>query len=266
VISERVERRALGAIEFVDALTGARVRHALKVEADALRLRLSPSWLYVIRGADGLSAHTEAFDEPPGTPEFQKLKFPLKVSDPQRRYLARGAVVKLPRKNQPVSDPESLLRPVQIQVYPSMARPIEASWASARVFVYTTVSGKRIAVANALLKLTPSLPDAAPVRALTDSNGEALLAVIGVPPVLPSGGAADGDPDVVYTRTFSAALVLVLDEDVVRQSDGDPPPLPNPDLIEERLAAANPAVREVNPPALEMSAGIAQRVDVEVTL
>jgi hypothetical protein len=53
---------------------------------------------------------------------------------------------------------------------------------------------------------------------------------------------------------------------VVRRGDVAPLPLPNPDLIEERLAANNLSVRKVNPPAFEMSAGITQRVEVEVTL
>lgn len=267
MIIERIEQRVLGAIEFIDALTGVRVREALKVKAPSLRLSVNASSLYVIRDAAKLTAHTAAFAAPPATPAFEAEAYPLQISDPQRRYLARAAQVKLPRKDLPASDPGSLLRPVQVAVYPSMARPVDPAWASARVFVYVTESGNRIGVANALLKLTPGLDSAEARYALTDRNGEALLAVAGVQPVLPSGGADDDDPHVVYTRNFSAALLVALDADVARRGDATPPlPLPDPDLIQSRLAANNPAVSKLSPPAVQLSAGVTQRVEVEVTL
>lgn len=261
MIAERVERRVLGAIEFADALSGLRVREPLVVKAPAMRLVFNASSLYVIREADGLAAHTEAFREPPATPAFQSQSFALQVSDPAGRYQARTAQVRLPRRDAPAADEGSLLRPVRIALYPSMARPVDPVWATLRVLV--RVSGTRVGVANALLRLTPALAGAEASHAVTDGNGEAVLAVAGVQPVIPVGSGTGPNP--VFTRNFSAALVVALDPDVVRRGDGAPPlPVPDPDLMLSRFGLAE--VRKVNPPAVQMSAGISQRVEVEVTL
>lgn len=264
---ERLERRALGAIEFVDAISGARIRDPLAVEAPDLTLAYNASALLVIRDAKGLAEYTEAFLEPPSTPAVESLPpFDLSVRDPRRRYLARTAQIKLPRKDAPVSDPLSLLKPIAIRLYPTSARAVDPLWAALRVFVFVTVGNARIGVANALVRLTPALAGATALFAMTDARGEALLGVTAVPPVMAASGSTDGAPNAVYTRNFSAALLVAVDNAVTRRGDTVLLPVPNPEDMQARLAANNAAVHTFNPPVQQMSAGGVQRVEVEVTL
>jgi hypothetical protein len=255
MIVERVERRILGAIEFVDAWTGARVRDALTLDAPRLRLTRNASSLYVIRDADGLAAYTEAFDKPP---VVAADGYALVVSDPQRRYLARSVRVMLPRKDAAATDPDSFLNALRIPLYPSMARNAEPAWPKLRAFVFVTDGAKRVGVANALLRLTPAPAGLAPAIALTDANGEAFLAVPGAPPVL------SGTPP---TRLFDAALLVALDAQFARRGDAKPPlPVPDPDRILERVAASDGSVQQLTPAVPQLSAGLTQRVELEVTL
>jgi len=263
---ERVEQRALGAIEFVDALSGARVRDPLAIDAPALRLSVNASALYVIRSASGLESYIEAFERLPATVPADLPDYDLTVRDPQRRYLARTATVVLPRADAPATNPQSVLNPIAVTLYPTAARAVDPLWAALRVFVFVIDAGARIGVANALVRLTPSLAGAAAQFAVTDARGEALLAVTAAPPVMPAAGGSDGDPDVVYTRTFSAGLLVATDKAVTRRGDVLAMPIPNPDDMQARLAGSNPAVHVFNRPALQLSAGAAQRVEVEVTL
>jgi hypothetical protein len=264
---ERMEQRVLGAIEFLDAISGTRVRDPLTVDAPDLTLTRNASALLVICDAKGLAAHTEAFDKPPATPAVESLPpFDITVVDPQRRYLPRTAQVKLPRKDAPVADPLSVLKPIAIRLYPTSVRAVDPLWAALRVFVFVTVDSHRIGVANALVRLTPSLAGATALFAVTDARGEALLGVTGVPPVMPASGSTDGAPNAVYTRNFSAALLVAVDDAVTRRGDSVLLPVPNPDDMQTRLAAANAAVHKFNPPAQQLSAGLVQRVEVEVTL
>lgn len=263
---ERVEQRVLGAIEFVDAISGTRVREPLAIDAPTLRLSPNASALYVIRSATKLESFTDAFEAQPTTVPSGLPSYDLSVRDPQRRYLARRATVALPRAATPVTDPASVLRPIVIKLHPSAARVVDPVWAALRVFVHVMDAGKKIGVANALVRLTPSLAGATALFALTDARGEALLAVTGVPPVMPSGSSSDSDPNVVYTRSFSGALLVTVDDAVTRRGDDTALPIPNPDDMQARLAANNAAVHKFNPPAQTLSAGGTQRVEVEVTL
>ena len=264
MIIERVEHRVLGAVEFVDAITGARVGDPLAVSGSGLQLRATGSGLYAITAATGLETHTEAFDAPPATPAALSLPFTLAVSDRQRRYLPRSAQLLLPRRATPPSDADSVLAPLRVPLYPAGTRPLDGLWAVLRASVFVLVQGRRVGIANAWLTLTPTLPDLAPTRALTDAQGEALLAFTGVPPIRPASGE-DGDPDVVYSREFTATLRVALHRDMAWRADASPPmPLADPDQIERDLPLGAPTVQILNPPVGPLSAGATQRVDVEV--
>lgn len=265
MIIERVEQRCLGAVEFVDAITGARVRQPLACAAEGLQLRANGSGLFVITGATGLQDHTEAFAAAPALPAAFSLPFTLQVSDRERRYLPRSVQVRLPRRATPLPDAESVLAPQQVPLYPSGARPVDGLWAVLRASVFSVVQGQRVGIANAWMTLTPTLPGVPATRALTDAQGEALLAVTGVPPIRPASGE-DGDPDVVYSREFNATLRVVLHRDMAWRADaGTPMPLADPDRIETDLPLGAPTVQILNPPVGPLSAGATQRVDVEVT-
>ena len=68
----------------------------------------------------------------------------------------------------------------------------------------------------------------------------------------------------MLTREFSAAIQVVLDEQVVQRTDaGSPPPRPDPDRIESRRAANASGVSSVNAPAAKLAAGLTKRVVIE---
>lgn len=258
---ERLDHRCLGALEFVDAITGARIRDPLKLQSERLLLRANGSALYAIRWARGLEPHLEAFEQMPNTPAFEAAgDFEFEVVDPQRRYLARRASVALPRKDAARSDADSVLNPVQVRLYPSGARPVEATWAVLRASVCVVDGDRRVGLANAWLTLTPQLAGVPPVQALTDAQGDALLAVTGVAPVRPAPGNT-GE----LTRSFAATLRVVLHQDMVQRADATTPcPVADPDRIEKDVVERPLAVQILNPPVAPLAPGELQRVRVEV--
>jgi hypothetical protein len=260
---EPIDHRCLGAIEFVDAITGVRIRDPLKLRSERLDLRANGSALYVIRWAQGLEGHLDAFEKMPAEPAFEGAGgFELEVADTQQRYLARRARIRLPRKDAPLSDADSVLNPVKVALYPSGARPVEASWAVLRASVCVVDGDRRVGLANAWLTLTPGLAGVAPATALTDAHGDALLAVTGVAPVRP---AQDGSG--ALTRSFPATLRVVLHEDMVHRADAKTPrPVADPDQIEQDVVQRPAAVQVLNPPVAALAPGGFQRVKVEVAL
>jgi len=64
MITARLERRVLGAVQFVDATTGAPIDRALRVQTEA-RVYRQRSGLLVIADAPGLHEHTLAFEARP---------------------------------------------------------------------------------------------------------------------------------------------------------------------------------------------------------
>lgn len=260
---ELIDHRCLGAIEFVDAITGARIRDPLKLESERLDLRANASALYVIRWARGLQDHLDEFENMPTTPALEAAgEFELEVADTRHRYLARRARIKLPRKDAPLSDAASVLHPLKVPLYPSGARPVETSWAVLRASVCVVDAGRRVGVANAWLTLTCALPGVAPATALTDALGEALLAVTGVAPVRPAQGGNGA-----LTRSFPVTLRVALHEDMVHRADARAPrPVADPDRIEEDIVERPAAVQLLNPPVAALAPGESQRVLVEVAL
>jgi hypothetical protein len=260
---EHIDHRYLGAIEFVDAITGARIRDPLKLRSDRLDLRANRLALYVIHWAQGLEDHLDAFEAMPKIPVFEGAgEFELEVADTQQRYLARRARIKLPRKEAPPGDAASVLRPLKVPLYPSGARPVERSWAVLRASVCVVEGDRRVGVANAWLTLTTSLSGVAPATALTDAHGEALLAVTGVAPVRPAQ-----DVNGALTRSFPVTLRVVLHEDMVHRADAKTRrPMADPDRIEEDLVARPAAVKVLTPPVAALAPGEFQRVMVEVAL
>jgi hypothetical protein len=260
-VLERIDYRCLGAVEFVDAITGARVRDRLRLRSQHMQLRANGSALYVIRRAEGLDDHLDSFEAMPAVPAFEGAgEFELEVADPQGRYLARRARIALPRKDAAPVDPASVLNPVKVLLYPGGARPVEAAWAVLRASVRLIAGDRRIGLANAWLTLTPALAGVPPRSALTDAQGEALLAVPGVAPIRPAP-----DNNGALTRSFAASLRVVLHEDVIHRADAAAPaPVADPDQIETDIVERPSAVQILNPPVASLAPGELQRVMVEV--
>lgn len=201
---ERIEQRVLGALRCVDATTLAPVDAPLRVEAGGAHLLRNRSGLYVIHEWSLLAGHADAFAAPPASPPL--LSEPLRVDlrDPLGRYLARRALIALPRDPDPANaeQPDSLFRPVDVPMYPSASAPLGANWVDLRVTVREAASGD--ALGGALLRVLAG--DRVLARGLTDWRGEAFVPVAGVPVTTWST-----EPDAVVVSEIAASLECVFD-------------------------------------------------------
>jgi hypothetical protein len=133
--AERVDRRVLGAVRFVDAETGAEVEGPLRVDAPGLALTRVRRGVHAITGAPGsaFTAFAESFDAPPTIPV---TRFTPVVADPSGRYAARRFTIDLPRSLAPNAE-DSVFAPKVVHLYPTpTARPAPGS-AVLRVSVAT---------------------------------------------------------------------------------------------------------------------------------
>ena len=231
MVHERVDRRVLGAVRFVDAATLLPVLEPLVVEAVRVTPNARPTrvrWLrnrsgcYAIADAPGLEAHRDAFATPPDTPAPGSVRIAFTVRDPARRYLARRGRIDLPRDATPAdaSESGSLFRIVDVPMYRAPAAAFRPSWAVVRASVPggtadTGLAGALVRIARA------DAPNDVLARGLTDDRGEALVIVTG----LASAVSPDGDGPVL-TMNVAARI------DVIADPNG--PPIPDPDDLEER--------------------------------
>ena len=247
---EVVDRRVLGAVEFIDAVTAARMRGRLRIAPTDKRVSITAnaSALYVIRSAPGLEHHLHEFERPPSTPALESLSFEISVTDPARRYLPRTTRIRLPRKDAPITDARSVLNPIVVRLYPAGAADVGANWAVLRARVQMNDGSER-GLGNALVVVTPQLAGFTPVTAMTDERGEALVAIPGVAPVMPGvGGAA------VLTREFACAVEVVFDRRVVFV-EGEAAGLADPESIAAARLAGDAAIVVRAQPSISLSAG-----------
>ncbi|KQU77071.1 MULTISPECIES: hypothetical protein [unclassified Rhizobacter] len=262
---ERVERRVLGAVSFVDASTRVRVDGLLDARMDGARLQRNRSGLYVIVQADAaaLAAHADAFEAAPALPAAGSVTLTLRVDDPSGRYLARSFSVALPRDPLPANaaQPDSLFRAIEVPLYPAAAAAVGANWSVLRIAVREGISGD--ALGGTLLIVTSGGNTLA--RGLSDWRGEALVAVPGVPVTTWSDapGAVvvseiNAQVEAVFpgsggTRTSAAQL----------RAGRAPSPLPriDPEAVEAQRAALPRSVQ-----ALALAAGRSQSLSLVLAL
>jgi hypothetical protein len=263
MMTEHVDRRIFGAIEFVHGMTGVRVQGDLRIAAPGLNLRRNRSGFYVIREVQGLDAYSRAFDSPPVAP---RQPFTLTVEDPQQHFLPRQVTLQLPRvlpqpeAQPPVlpTDADNALVPQRVRLWPAACLPVQPGWALLRLRVELEGPGTTPGLSNVLIEAEPEVDGASVQRALTDHHGEALIVVNDVAAVLPDAGPAG------LTTTFGVALRLVLDEQVVRVDDPRAPNsawvIADPDRIASRRqdGAAGVSVQALAT-QVELSAGSARR-------
>lgn len=256
---ERVDRRVLGALEFVDAVTAQRLRAPLSLAPDdpLLVIRANRSSLYVIHSAPGLEDHLGEFEHPPAAPAFASQSFTIQVRDPAGRYLPRSTQVALPRRDAPASDAGSVLNPLVVPMIPAANAAVQPGWAALRVHVQGD-GATHPGLGNVLVLATPQVAGIDPVIAMTDARGEALVVIPGVPPVLPQAAAP-----ALLTRSFDCQLALVVDRRVVSDT-ADAALLADPENIELDRAAGRPEVSLVPQPTVSLSAGKSQAVTAEI--
>lgn len=170
----RLDRRVLGAVQFVDATTGAAVTRGLRVDSAAKTFR-QRSGLLVIANAPGLGEHTVAFDAPPATPAVGSQSVRLRISDPERQYQSTTVSVALPRNPDPLAA-DSVLKPMVVRLWRTGAAPLLPSWTVYQATLLLT--GTETPLVGALVTLRAGTQA---VQALSDATGQVTLALVGQP-------------------------------------------------------------------------------------
>lgn len=234
---EQVDRRVLGAIRVLDAVTGLRVIAPLRIEAPGLRLTRNLMGDYVILDAPGLRAHTFEFLAPPPTPAAGSVPVELTIRDAGGEYLPQRRTILLPRDPdaKPPGDanrdredsPNSIFRAIEIALYPAPNARTAASWALVRATVIR--QGTSEALGGALIRVvekTNGGEEKLLGRGLSDERGEALVAIPGIKVTNWSQAPDDGP---VMTPKRAVTLQVIFDP----AAQG----LPNPESLEENRAA-----------------------------
>lgn len=174
MITTRLERRVLGAVQFVDATTGAAIDRGLRIETEA-KVYWQRSGLLVIADAPGLHEHTLEFLHAPGLPAVGSVPISLKISDPDHQYQATTVAVPLPRSPDPEAA-NSVLKAHPIKLWRTGAAPVQPSWTVYQVTLVAT--GTETPIVGALVSLEAA---GHTVQALSDATGQATLAFVGQP-------------------------------------------------------------------------------------
>lgn len=229
---EILDDRVLGAVRFVDGVTRQGVTRALRVTAPGVRWLRNRRGLWVVARAPGLGAHTTAFRKPPARPALGSVTVTLTVRDPAGSYLARRAVLRLPRDPTPDAG-ASLFEPFEVPLYPAPAAAVFPSWALVRASVAAASGGAPIA--GALLRVVLASATEPAGRGLSDGRGEALVAVPGIPVTTWSnddgGGRGRRRPD------ESPVMVSEVPASVEAVADPAADAPPDPDDLETRRAS-----------------------------
>jgi hypothetical protein len=251
MIAELLDRRVLGAVRFVDAVTGLEVAVPLQVTSPGVRWIWNRRGWGVIADAPGLHHHTETFPAPPAGDAIGSRRVELGIVDPSGAYLARRVTIALPRDPDPehAAAPGSLFRPVEARMFRSPAAGVSLAWAVVRVSVSAAGTGRGLG--GVLVRVLRGA--AAPVvmaSGMSDRRGEALVAVPGVP-VTTFGSGAN-----VLATEVSVTLQAIVDP------DGREPP--DPDDLETRLGA--PGIRSASVEDVALASGRTVVQAIAVTL
>jgi hypothetical protein len=210
--SESSDRRVLGGIVFVDAITSMSVAGPLTVTSTSLKLRANRSGVHAIFDAPGFSHLTNQFNpEAPGWPAPQS--FEVVVRDASRQYLARRAAVQAPQSLDTVFNPQHVL------LYPSPSAPVAPNWALVRASV---IGNDGNGLPWAVIQVIKG-DNSVAATGMTDARGEALLAVMGLGVQVST--AASGS---VTEITIPVTVQAWFDPNVLQQPATW---LPNPDDI-----------------------------------
>lgn len=211
-MKERLERRVLGAVRWVDAVTGHSVTQPLAIDAPDLRLVRNGAGLEVVTHARGLETHESGFDLETLPPDQQvpELSIELEgaVRDPAERYLPRRFTLRLPRVASPVRlangrrPANSLFDPVEIGLLPGPSAPVAASWTQIRVSA-RDAGGQPLP--DLYLRLVTSDGSAVLGRGMTDRRGEGLVMVAGLKLFAPG----DTPQEVTTSRTLARLEAVV---------------------------------------------------------
>lgn len=199
-----VQRRVLGAVRFVDGVSGRPVTDGLRVQTpEGAVLRLGREGRFVIWQAPGLEAHTTAFEAAPAQPALGSMALAAQVTDGRGRYLPRQFVVDLPRDPDASRsrEPDSLFQPHDVVLYAAPVAGLSAGIAALRVS--TRIGVSQTPLGHVLLQVARNSDGALLGTGFSDARGEALVLLPTVPAVIASEDDGDGP---VMTRRIEATL------------------------------------------------------------
>lgn len=211
-LREWTDRRVLGGLLFVDAITGSAIPDPLRVASAQLQLRPNRSGVYVVFDGPGFRALTTQFI-PDGASWPGPQSFEISVQDPSLRYLARRAQIQAP---QPLNAATTLQT---VTLYPSAAAEVAPNWAVVRASVVGT-SGAGLPYC--VLRIVRG-DNSVAATAITDVRGEGLLAVAGI------GVQVSGDVSGAVTETTTPVTVQAWFDPAARNQPAGW--IPNPDDI-----------------------------------
>ena len=245
-MSATVDRRILGAFVCVDAITGVSVVPAVPVSAPLWTIKPNRSGTYVIFDGPGFDALTDEFD-PSGTWPAP-TSFEVALQDPTTRYLPRRANVQAPLAIPTIppvlTTPTGVFAPQQVTLYLSPAAAFGPNWAVIHASVTQSGSSPLQGLPWAVLQVVRTSDNTVIATGQTSTNGEALLAVIGLTVQANSSG---GGP--VTVSTVAANITAYFDPGNLKQPTGW---IPNPDDVLSNLT--NPALVSSSQ-SVQLSAG-----------
>ncbi|MEB3360959.1 MAG: hypothetical protein VKI42_02410 [Synechococcaceae cyanobacterium] len=265
---ELCDRRILGAVRCIDAVTGLPVSSALRITAKGVRMRPGRAGLVVIQDAQGwpsLAEITSSFEQQPSAApagESWPETLTLFVQDPLGHYLSRTALISLPRVPSRGAQ-ASLFTPITLLLYPSPMAPVRAAWAVLRVTVLATTPGggsaRRLPWAWMRLRLVEAGQPSSPplTQALADWRGEALLILRSLPLGFGASGTRikelSGDVEVVFDpnlETLPESLTALEPPEANKNYWPDPDFLDGSDArLRDGFAASQVLVAGRDPPA-----------------
>jgi hypothetical protein len=247
---ENVDRRVLAGFRCVDAITSGSILGPLTVTAAPLVIRRNHSGVFAVMDAPGFTALTTQFLPASGSWPAPS-NFEITIQDPTLRYLARRAAIAAPQPlptvpppaatsptttpaptttvqgSPPTTAPPAGLPPLPpvttpqtVVLYPTPAAPVAPNWAVLRVSVLSNATPPA-PLPWAVIQVSGA---GSPVPVgLTNENGEALLAVLGLGLSLSSNSTG-----AVTEATTSATVTALFDPSSLnRPKDW----IPNPDDI-----------------------------------
>ncbi len=179
-VRETIDRRFLGALRFVDRVTGAMVRRPMNIIGPGLKFITNRSHLQVISYAKGLEDHLDAFVKPPDEPDKGSLRFNIIIQDPSGEYLEQSMTLNLPRDPDP-GENNSIFEPVEVSLFSCPAARLRPNWSIIRASVFDLADmEKETPVPGALLRVLDG-DDNLIMSGMSDQRGEAIVIIPGIP-------------------------------------------------------------------------------------
>lgn len=213
---ELLDRRMLGALRVVDAVTRLRIDADLRLRAPGVRILRNRSGDYVMLEGAGFDGYASTFDRPTPPPALASVPVTIEVHDPARRYLARRATLALALDTDPAHagthDGTSIFDAVEVPLFRSPAAETLPGWAVIRATLSDAAAPA--SRGGVLLRVVRTSDDTLLGSGMTDERGEALVAVPDIP-VTTFG--SDAGP--VLATSVTARVEVIADDGAATPPD-----------------------------------------------